>query len=204
MSRQNVALLSSSPSLEEVLARAGLNLSKLAGADGAQLANHANSTVPASATLSNTAAGYATLGGKFKFAAVAGAETDYALFAYQVPAGKRLFVKEVAISVVNTGAAVATTAHILEWALGLNSTAVSLATSDADPVFGPRRVPIGQQALLASAAIGAMPPDLVRKFDTPLVVESLRYLHTILSMPVATATGSQIIRGVVQFSGHWG
>jgi len=50
------------------------------------LANYANSAAPASATLSNTAAGYTTLGGQFQFAAVAGAETDYALFAYTVPA----------------------------------------------------------------------------------------------------------------------
>lgn len=49
-------------------------------------ANYANTAAPASATLSNTAAGYTTLGGQFQFAAVAG-ETDYALFAFLVPAG---------------------------------------------------------------------------------------------------------------------
>lgn len=38
-------------------------------------------------TISNTAAGYATPGGAFRRVAVAGAETDYALFAYLVPAG---------------------------------------------------------------------------------------------------------------------
>lgn len=37
-----------------------------------QTANHANSASPSSATLSNTAAGYTTLGGRFQFAAVAG------------------------------------------------------------------------------------------------------------------------------------
>jgi hypothetical protein len=45
-----------------------------------QSANFVNSTGPVSATLSNTAAGYTTLGGQFQFAAVAGSEVDYALF----------------------------------------------------------------------------------------------------------------------------
>ena len=48
-----------------------------------QAAQWANSAAPASAALSNTAAGYATLGGLFQFAAVAGAATDYALFGFQ-------------------------------------------------------------------------------------------------------------------------
>jgi hypothetical protein len=56
----------------------------LAGAGGYQgysggtmgsTANWANSAAPAAASLSNTAAGYATLGGQFSFATVAGAET---------------------------------------------------------------------------------------------------------------------------------
>lgn len=203
-SRSNLGLLSSYPTLEEVLAKAALNLSKAVGADGAQLANHANSTAPVAATLANTTAGYATLGGKFAFAAVAGAADDYALFAYKVPAGRRLFIKEVAISLVNTGAAVTTTAHIFDWALGLNSTAISLATTDAAPIYGPRRVPLGVQSILVSAGVGAKADDLIRKFDTPLVIESERYLHAILTMPVASATGSQVIRGAVQFGGHFG
>ncbi len=171
--------------------------------EGAQLGNHANSTAPSAATLSNTAAGYATLGGKFGFAAVAGAETDYALFAYLVPTTHKLWIKGVAISAFNTGAAVATTAHTLEWALGLNSTAVSLATTDSSPVFGPRRLQLGAHHLATSAPIGAVFPEIVRKFDAPLLVEAGRYVHTILRMPVATATGSQVIRGQVAIDGFF-
>ena len=44
-----------------------------------QTANHANSTSPTSATLSNTAAGYTTLGGRYQFAAPAGAATDFGI-----------------------------------------------------------------------------------------------------------------------------
>lgn len=74
------------------MSQAAGNLSMSAGRNpftGAQLENHTNSTAPTSATLSNTAAGYTTLGGRFQFAAVAGAATDYALFGFQVPAGSK-------------------------------------------------------------------------------------------------------------------
>ncbi len=174
---------------------------KLTGINGAQTANHANSTSPSSATLSNTAAGYTTLGGRWQFAAVGGAATDYALFGYQVPATHRLIVKGVAISTVNTGAAVATTAHILDWSLAVNSTAVSLATTDSDPVWAPRRIPLGIQSLLVSAGIGAMANDLSRTFEVGIVCQPSRFFHIILQMPVATATASQVIRGDVMVDG---
>ena len=174
---------------------------KAPGPFGAQNANHANSASPSSATLSNTAAGYTTLGGKYQFAAVGGAATDYALFAYQVPAGYRLIINGVVISVVNTGAANATTATILDWSLGINSTAVSLATSDAAPVYGPRRLPLGVQAFLVTAGIGTTSPDIYRTFETGLVCQPSAYVHVILQIPVGTATGSQVIRGDVMIDG---
>ena len=37
----------------------------------------------------------------------------------------------------------------------------------------------------------------------PLVVESGRFFHVILQVPVGTATASQIIRGVVQVTGRY-
>ena len=92
----------------------------IGGMTQGQTANYVNSTVPASATLSNTAAGYTTLGGQFQFAAVAGAETDYALFAFQVPAasatvtGRTLVIQSIAIDTFNTVVAVATTATLLQ------------------------------------------------------------------------------------------
>jgi hypothetical protein len=97
---------------------------------GVQLENHTNSTAPTSATLSNTAAGYTTLGGRFQFAAVAGAATDFALFGFQVPVGSRFICEGTHIETYNTGAAVATTATVLEWSMGFNSSAVSLATAN--------------------------------------------------------------------------
>lgn len=166
-----------------------------------QTANHANSTSPASATLSNTAAGYTTLGGRFQFAAVGGAATDFAIFAYQVPAGFQLFVNAVAIACLNTGAIGGLTGTILDWGLGVNASTVSLATADGAGTWAPRRIPLGLQAFAISAAIGTQPADIVRRFDTPIVIDSGRFLHVILQIPVGLATASQILRGTVTING---
>src|SRR5262245_59452995 len=165
--------------------------------DGSQLTNHTNSTAPANAALSNTAASYTTLGGLWRFANIAGAETDYALFGFQVPVGFRLFLKGVRGTAVNEGAVSATTGGVLDWALGLRSTAVSLATASL------RRVPLGIQGLGTASAIGAQFPDLVRRFEPPHVANPGEFVHIILRHPIGTATVSQFIRGTVEVDGFW-
>lgn len=174
-----------------------------------QLANYANSAAPASATLSNTAAGYTTLGGQWQFAAVAGAETDYALFAWQNPAGSLvvpgadLIVRGIRIEAVNTGAAVATTATLLQWALSVGTTAVSLATAEASNAKAPRRIALGLQSFAIGAAIGQTANPVDVNMDAPLVVHPGEYLHVILKMPLGTATASQIVRGTCFINGHF-
>jgi hypothetical protein len=169
-----------------------------------QTANHTNSTSPSSATLSNTAAGYTTLGGRWQFAAIAGAVTDYALFAFQVPAGYQLVVKQVNISSCNTGAADATTATVMDWFLGVNSSAVSLATTDSPPAsWAPRRIPIGTQGYIVGAAIGSCAMNVVQIFDPPIVVDSQRFLHVGLQIPIGTATASEVFRGDVMIDGYF-
>jgi hypothetical protein len=169
--------------------------------------NFTNSTGPTSATLSNTAAGYTTLGGKFQFAAVAGAVTDYALFGYQVPTSYRFVVTGIDVSTCNTVVAVATTATVFEWGLGVNATAVSLATTDATgatPAQAPRRLALGEQSLIVGAAAGQCATDLSRDFSySPLVVDSGRFLHVILQVPVGTATATEIFRGTVTVRGYF-
>lgn len=164
---------------------------------GVQNENHTNSSAPASATLSNTAAGYTTLGGRFQFAAVAGAATDFALFGFTVPAGSRFICEGIRIETYNTGAAVATTASVLEWAMGFNSSAVSLATANII------RRQLGVQSFPVGAAIGAAANPIDVTFITPEVVESGRFLHVILNLPIGTATASQIIRGQVMIKGRF-
>lgn len=164
---------------------------------GAQLAQWANSAAPASATLSNTAAGYTTLGGLFQFVAVAGAATDYALFGFQVPTPANLQITGVDIETWNTGAAVATTPHLMNWAIAVGSTAVSLATATVT------RVPLGAQSLPIGAVPGAKAERISKQFKTPLFCGAGRFVHIILRMPVATATASQIVAGMVGIEGHF-
>lgn len=186
----------------DAMAAQGMGLYQSPITPFAQTANHANSTSPVSATLSNTTAGYTTLGGKFQFAAVIGAATDFALFAYQVPSPFKLYVTSVSISSMVTGAAVVT-ATILDWSLGVNSSAASLATTDSAGAWASRRLPIGLQGMVATAVIGAQPPDLTRRFDPPLVVDSNRFLHLILQIPSGAATSSLVFRGNAMITGYF-
>lgn len=167
-------------------------------------ANHTNSAAPTSATLSNTTPSYGAtiLDGKFQFAAVAGSETDYALFAFLVPAGtaaaagKSLHIYGASVDIYNMGAVSATTPTLLSWNIGYGSTTATLATAaDAAGVKRARIRPIGVHSIPVGTAVGAniqLPPV---SFAVPLVVEPGQYVHLILKMPVGTATASQIIRG---------
>lgn len=190
-------------------AMGGMGISTQAGSPVAQTAGYTNSAAPASATLSNTAAGYSTLGGQWQFAAVAGAETDYALFGFQVPAAaalshnKKLIVRGIRISSQNTGAAVATTDSSLQWGLGIGSTAVSLATADATTTKAPHRMAIGMQSFAIGAAIGATAPDIVQTFGSPLVVNPGEFFHIIVKLSRGTATASQILRGTAAVDAEW-
>jgi hypothetical protein len=164
---------------------------------GVQNENHTNSSAPSSATLSNTAGGYTTLGGRFQFPATAGAVTDYALFAFTVPVGSRFLCEGIHIELYNTVVAVATTPTIFEWSMGFNSSAVSLATANII------RRQVGSQYLPVGAVVGQQANSIDVNFVTPEVVESGRFVHVILNMPVGTATATEIFRGVCQVKGRF-
>jgi hypothetical protein len=169
---------------------------------GNQSANYANNSAPSNATLSNTTAGYTTLGGLFQFAAPSGSETDYALFAYQVQSPYRLFVDSVSIGSSITGVKSSTTSTLLQWAVAANSSAVSLATGPPHP---PIRTPIGLQEAAKSAGPGEsfMPGVLTYTPRTPIVIDSTRYFHVIVRVPVGNATPGQFVRGFVNVEGYF-
>jgi len=192
--------------------KAGQGLSAVqtpSGGAAGQTANNVNSTVPATATLSNTAAGYTTLGGRFLFAAPVGAETDYALFAYLNPApttgitGRNLVIRGVWIETFNAVVAVATTPTVIEWSLAVGSTAVSLATADAVTTRSPKRISLGSQSFLVGALAGANSERCDVNLDAPVVVEPGTYCHIILRVPYGTATATELFRGCVGFNAYW-
>lgn len=191
----------------------GMGGSSVQGQSGhtqGQTSNNVNITAPASATLANATAGYTTLGGQFQFAAVAGAETDYALFAYLNPiptnliSGKNLIIRGIWIDTFNMGAAVATTPTLLQWTLGVGATAITLLTAEVTSARATRRLNLGTQVLAVGTPVGGQADRRIDvNLDAPINIEPGTYLHVILKMPVGTATGSQIIRGIVGINGYW-
>ena len=184
----------------------------------AQTAQWANSAAPATITLafpaSNTAAAYTTFGGLFVVNAPAGTENDALLFGFQVPAdavggmNRNLLIRGVRIRAVNIGAAVATTATVLQWGIAVGSSAVSLATAEvtttASAVKGPRRKALGMQAFIVGAAIGTEAQEINCYFgDSPLFAEPGSFVQIILRVPVGTATASQVLRGTVDIDAQY-
>jgi len=185
-----------------------------ANTSGTTTANIGNNIPPNLATLSNTAAGYGvlSLGGQFQFAAPAGAETDYVLFAYQVPAGtaaipgKTLVITGVKIDTYNTVAAVATTPTVFQWSIGVGSTAASLATVDSltAGTKAARRLGLGVQSMLVGVPVGGMAsPTVSQQFTSPLMVESGCFCQIILKIPIGTATATERFRGLVTINGYF-
>lgn len=168
-----------------------------------QTSNRANSSAPASLSLSNTVASLTTLGGEWQVAALAAANTDYALFAFQVPSPYRLKIFGVRIWASVLGAAIVTPT-VLDWALGINASAASLATTDSPPTsWAPRRIPVGAHSFLALAGIGQGAGDVVQRFEAPLIIDSSRYFHIILRIPNGANTANLLYRGGVFVDGQF-
>lgn len=165
----------------------------------AQTSNHTNSMTVTATTLSNTTCANTSLGGKFALTAPASGATDYLVFAWQNDTGYQKTIYGIAVSTAVIGAAIVT-ATILEWSLGVNSSAVSLATADTGfssgvpQVWGDRHVDLGVQGFVALAGIGTVAGDLVRQFPSGIIIESGRYLKLIVTVPSGAATGSLLYR----------
>lgn len=184
----------------------------LSGGTMGSLASYANSADPAAAAaLSNTAALVTGLGGQFRFNAAATAVTDGIVTSFQVPAlsvnarNRRLKINGIRIDCVNTGAAVATTATTLQWALAFGHTAVSLATAEAAAAKAPRRIPLGIMTWPVGAAIGQGPQNgpIQIDFDSPIYVNPGEFVALVAKFIVGTATASQVIWGVGTFIHSW-
>lgn len=177
---------------------------------GGQTTNWTNSGAPAAATLSNTAAGYTTLGGLFSFVALAGANTDYALFAYQVPAGtltnmgRTLIVHGISIDAfVSAAAGIPMVATVLEWGFAFGSLNVSLASSETTSTKLPRKGFLGVQSILTTAVVGTELRRIQQTLEQPVAVNPGEYFHIILRIPAGAATSYPTIAGGVFIDASW-
>lgn len=178
---------------------------------GGQTANWTNSAVPATATLSNTAAGYTTLGGNFLFVALAAAETDYALFAYLNPSastltnmGRTLIVRGISIDAfVSVAGGTPTVASVLHWGFAFGSATVSLATGETTSGKQPRRGFLGVQSVPIGAVAGQELRRISQTFEQPIAVNPGECFHIILRIPLGAATTYPTIRGGVFIDSSW-
>ena len=172
--------------------------------------NTALGAAPGLSTLTaSTAPVINKLGGDFIFAAPAGAESDYPIFAFINPVpttgltGRNLVVRGVWVDSWNQVVAVGATPTIMQWSVAVGSTAASLATVDGAATRLPKRVHLGVQYYPAAAAIGFTPARIDANFDAPLVVEPGCVFHVILKVPVGLATATETFRGAVGVNAYW-
>jgi hypothetical protein len=182
----------------------------------ALLPNATAATTVTGAALSQTVAIATGLGGQAGIiAAVAG--IDGIITAFQNPTGginqspRNLIITGVRISSVNLGAAVATTASILQWSLAFGATGgtipslaqaetASFATATAK---AHRRLPLGIQSYVVGAAIGAQAPEISVNFESPIVINPGQWVCTAAKFLVGTATASQVIWSTVMLNGYY-
>jgi hypothetical protein len=192
----------------------------LSGGTMGQLGTYPNNTNQTAAVPTNTALTAnlpAGLGGMGLVTAQAGAATDFIFGSYQVPVGsttsqgRRLCIRGVKVDAINTGAAVATTATVLEWKLATGHTAVSLATADTASFAtattkSPRRLGIGYMTWPVGAAIGAPPTQnslFLDLCDAPKYVNPGEFVAITAKFLVGTATASQTIQYMWQPVFSW-
>jgi hypothetical protein len=176
------------------------------GAASGQTANWTNSAAVvaiAVGSLSNTTGSFTGLGGQWFIGAPATGDTDYHIMKYLVPAGNTLIIRGVRIETANLGAAVATTATLLQWGLAVGSTADTLAGTESATVKIRRIVPLGMQSFAVGAAIGALAVPIDVNLDAPIVVHGGEYASFALKVPVGTATASQTLRGIIMVNGYF-
>jgi hypothetical protein len=174
------------------------------------LATYPNSTNPIAAAPSNTALTAnlpAGLGGQGLVTAAVTAATDGIWASYQVPTntvniqGRRLVLRGIRLDLVNTGAAVATTATTVQFSLAYGHTNVSLATAEGASSKAPRRIALGFATWAVGAGIGAQPqssPVYIDLGDAPIFVNPSEFIALVGKFIVGTATASQAIQFTYQ------
>ena len=182
---------------------------QLPNAAGGQTSNYTNSLAAgAGAALTNTTSAAGTgLGGQFAVQPTLAAGTDGILASYLVTSGstyvpgKTLYITGIriqgAVTTALTGGPV-----IYAYAVGIGSSALSLATTDSATAKAPRRMPLGFETYAAAAAAGTIGQGVTMTFNSPLCVYQGEYLH-IIAKNLGTVTSAGVITVLVAIDGYW-
>lgn len=172
-------------------------------------ANYANSANPAAAVPTNTTAALGSgLGGQFWETDTLAANTDGIISSYQNPAGtaaapgRTLMITGVKIATFIQTVLGAGGPHVNQWSLAFGHNAVSLATAEAATTKAPRRIPLGVQAVAATAAAGVALTDIVQRFDPPIPVNPTEFIQTV-KKKILGAPASGVEAHVISFDGYW-
>jgi hypothetical protein len=182
----------------------------------ASLPNATGATTVTGGALSQTVAIATGLGGQAGIQAAA-AGIDGCVTAFQNPAptinitGRNLIITGIRIDSVNIGAAVATTATVLQWSLAFGATGgaiPSLAQAETGSFVTAtakawRRIALGLQSWVVGAAIGAPAEQITMKFDSPIVVHPGQWVAAVAKFIVGTATASQVAWCAITFDAHY-
>jgi len=182
----------------------------------ASLPNATAATTVTGGALSQTAAIKTGLGGEAGIQAGA-AGLDGCVTAFQNPlptinlSGRNLIITGIRIDSVNIGAAVATTATVIQWSLAFGATGASipsLAQAETGSFVTAtakawRRIALGLQSWLVGAAVGTPAEQITVTFDSPVVVHPGQWVAAVAKFIVGTATASQVAWATVTFDAHY-
>jgi hypothetical protein len=123
---------------------------------------------------------------------------------YLVPVGSTLMIRGVSVNTFNAVVAVATTASVMVWGIGVGSSADTLAgTEDLVGVKIRRAIPLGIQSFPVGAAVGALAEPIDVNFDAPLCIHGGEYVSFFYKMIVGTATATETFRGTIMVNGYF-
>jgi len=191
---------------------AGMGLIASQGQNGGTLgttALYTNSLAAgAGAAMTNTTAALGSgLGGQFTTTPTLAAGTDGIVCSYQVPAGgvtqtpRTLNITGVriqgAVAASLTGGPV-----LYAYSLAYGHTAVSMATAEAIAAKAPRRIPLGFETYVVTAAAGVIGTGVYMPFTTPIVINAGEFV-AIVAKNLGTVTTVGTITLLVTFDGYY-
>lgn len=162
----------------------------------------------AGAAATNTTAALGSgLGGQFSVQPTLAVPTDGIISSYQNPAGttalpgRNLVIYGVKIDGIVTTAFTGGPVYYA-WSLAYGHTAVSLATAEAATTKAARRIPLGIQTYVVTAAVGVQGQTIQVTFQNPIIVQPGEFVQTV-AKNLGTVTSAGVITNLISFDAKW-